>query len=99
MFNTESEVIAIIKPIVTALHPNVQIRVGKSSQGSNTLNRIVTFFVIIPVSVNRDTMIKAINNLCLTHDRKLYFSGSESGLLYGDVENDWLFITTEIMGV
>jgi hypothetical protein len=60
---------------------------------------MVTFFVIIPVSVNRDTMIKAINNLSLTHDRKLYFSGSESGLLYGDVENDWLFITTEIMGV
>lgn len=99
MFKTESDVVAILKPIVRGFHPNVQIRAGKSSQAQNTLNRIVTFFIIVPLTVDRDAIIKAINLLSLEHDRKLYFSGSESGLLYGDVENDWLFITTEIMGV
>lgn len=99
MFKTENEVIDIIKPAIRAFHPNTQIRVGKSAQGKNSLNRLVTFFVIVPITVSRDNVIKSINELSILHDRELYFSGSESGMLYGDLENDWLFITAEIMGV
>jgi len=99
MFKTESEVIAILETAARVYHPNVKVRTGRSSQTSRGLNRDVVFFLIVPISVNRDDIIKSLNLLSLKYDRELYFSGSEAGMLYGDIENDWLFITAQIMGV
>ena len=99
-FKTESEVIAILKPIVSGFHPNTKVRVGKSTQSNRGLTREVTFFIIIPIEVDRDVAIKSLNELTVEYlskdDYTLYFSGSEAGLLHGDQENDWLFITAEI---
>ncbi|MEA1919146.1 MAG: hypothetical protein U9N52_04850 [Campylobacterota bacterium] len=99
MFNTENEVIKILQDMINPIHPNATVRVGKSEQKENSIIREVTFFILIPASVDRDLTIKEINKLSIKHDRELYFSGSESGMLHGDMEQDWLFITTQIQGI
>lgn len=96
MFKTEKEVTEILEATIHPLHSNTQIRAGKSTQKENTLSREVTFFIILPLSVDRDEVIKKLNELTIKYDRRLYFSGSEAGLLHGDIENDWFFITAEI---
>jgi len=96
MFKTENEVIEILKPVVALLHPNTQIRVGKAVQEQISLIRKVTFFVVIPISVNRDDIIKIFNELSIKYNREIFFSGSEAGFLHSDLENDWFFITAEI---
>ena len=99
MFKSELEVIKLLRPVVDGFHNNAEVRVGKSTQSDRNVERAVTFFIIVPVSVDRDTSIKALNILSMAHDMNLYFSGSESGLLHGDIENDWLFMTANIQGV
>lgn len=96
MFKTEKDVIEIIENSIHSLHKNTKVFAGKSSQPQNSLSREVVFFIVVPVSVDRDEIIKTLNVLTLQNDRELYFSGSEMGILHNDTENDWFFITAEI---
>jgi len=98
MFKSESEVIEILKPLFHEEHPNTKIRVLKRNANEKTAYRETVFFVTIPVDVDVVPIIKELNELHEQYDRQLYFSGSEMGLLHGDNEHDWLFITANIIG-
>jgi len=96
MYKSENEVKTILQNMIDPFHKNIDIRVGKRSQGQSTQIREVTFFVLIPIAVDVSPIIKELNTLPALHNREIYFSGSETGMLHGDDLHDWLFITAEI---
>ena len=95
LLQSEIEAKTIIETAISAFTES-RVVIGKAEQGAKSSMREVTFFIIVPTSIDITALSKTLTEMSLDNELLLAFTGYDHGMLHGDMESYFFFVKAKI---